>query len=283
MGVVPYTAYYENSRGEVLRLDEAPWILIGGDVFDAKWQLVTAPRAIGEGERLLRGRRPCDERTLEIAVVAQSAGELAERLEQMSDILEYDLHRAKAGRLWISGRYLSCWCRASAKELSCDFPMMARLTLKVYPQMPVWCAERKYRFSPNSGEESGHRYPYRYPYRYGTGRRSLTLVNRSTAPAPMRIVFYGPVINPRVLVGAIDIGIDVTLESGEYAVVDQLTREVYSVSRSGVRSNCFDSRRKTGMTFESAPPGSSTVQLVSGEMMDITLIEQRSEPRWSCD
>lgn len=283
MGVVPYTAYYENSRGEVLRLDGPPWILIGGDVFDANWQLVTASRAIGEGERLLRGRRPCDERTLDIAVVAQDARELADMLEQMSDILEYDLHKAKAGRLWISGRYLSCWCRASAKELSCDFPMMARLTLKVYPQMPMWCTERKYRFSSGSGEEVGHRYPYRYPYRYGAGIRSLTLSNRSIAPAPMRIVFYGPVSDPRVLVGEIDIGIDITLQSGEYAVVDQLTREVYSVSRSGERRNCFDSRRKTGMTFESAPPGSSQVQFVRGERVDITLIEQRSEPRWSCD
>jgi len=53
------------------------------------------------------------------------------------------------------------------------------------------------------------------------------------------------------------------------------------VDRSGVRTNCFDKRRKNGMTFNKAPSGSSTVQVINGGRVDITLVEQRSEPRWT--
>ncbi|MBE6754056.1 MAG: hypothetical protein E7559_06890 [Ruminococcaceae bacterium] len=282
MGVLPYKVHYENSRGETVRLDEPPLLLKEGELFNVRWRLSTARRPMGEGERLLYGRRQCEERTVTVAVAAGSTEQLAAVLERLNAVMEYDLHSGRAGRLWVGEQYLSCWCTASTKKLSCDFPSIAEVQLKLYPESPAWCTERVYRFTTGGSEEvSGHKYPCGYPRRYGTGNRELVMNNRSVAPAPMRIVFYGAAVNPRLLAGGSDIGINISLDEGEYAVIDQLAREVYMVDRAGVRTNCFDKRRKNGMTFNNVPSGSSTVQVVSGGRVDITLVEQRSEPRWT--
>lgn len=281
MGMTPFTAYYENSRGERIRFDEPPVVMTGGDLFDSRWRLSTAVRPNGEGGRLLRGRRPCDERSLELALAAEDAAALAALLERLMNVTEYDIHARRAGRLWVCGQYLSCWCTASVKTLSDALPNAARVTLRVFPETPAWCTERRYSLRAGDNDDlTADRYPRRYPRRYGAGRGTTGVVNRSVAPAPLRVVFYGPAADPRVLVGSSDIGVNVTIAPGERAVVDQLTREVYTTAADGTKTNRFDSRRRSGTTFENAPPGSSPVEIMSGSYVDITLIEQRSEPLW---
>lgn len=43
----------------------------------------------------------------------------------------------------------------------------------------------------------GKRYPYKYPYRYGSGATgSISIMSDSFADAPVRLIIFGPAINP---------------------------------------------------------------------------------------
>lgn len=284
-GLLPYTMYYENSRGEILRLDEPPCVTTSCRLFDSSWKLTRAQRPLGEGGSLLARKRPSDERTLTVSMTADTAAGLSAAMADMADIFDYDVVSSTSGKLWVNGSYLRCWCSGRVKELSCDIVNRAELTVTICPEQPAWCTETAYRI-PAGGiqaDENGHRYPYSYPYRYSSSRSSLSIVNSRFSPSPMRITLYGPATEPRVYVNGVCIGVNTPLLSGERVVIDQQNRLITKTGTDGTSTNCFGDRIKNGMTFEFAPPGSSPVDVYNDTLgVDIVLIEQRSEPAWTC-
>ncbi|MBE6760633.1 MAG: hypothetical protein E7554_11245 [Ruminococcaceae bacterium] len=283
--LLPYEIYYENSAGDVLRLDRPPFVVTSCRLFDSSWKLTRSQRPLGEGGSLLARRRPADERTMTVQAVADDSAGLAAALIRMSEVFDYDVIARTSGRLWVNGSYQCCWCSGSVKELSCDFPDRAQLTVTVCPEQPAWCTERSYRIlgGDTVSDPGGHGYPYSYPYRYGTSRRSISLVNTHFAPAPMRITLYGPAQEPRVYVGDSCIGVNTPLHAGERVLIDQQNKLITRTGTDGVSFNCFGDRIKNGQTFDYAPPGSTVIDLYSETLgVDIVLVEQRSEPSWVC-
>lgn len=283
--LLPYSIYYENSRGDILRLDQPPCVVTSSSLFDTFWKLTRSPRPLGEGGSLLSRKRPCDDRTMTVLMTAPTAAGLSEAISDMADIFDYDLESRSSGKLWINGSYLRCWCSGRVKELSCDIINQAKMTVTVSPETPAWCTEHSYRIVPGNAhaDPDGHAYPYRYPYRYGSSRQSLSIYNHCFSPAPMRITLYGPAAEPRVYVSGACIGVNTPLLSGERVVIDQQNRLVTKIAADGTSQSVFDDRIKNGMTFEYARPGSSAVDIYSeGLGVDVAVIEQRSEPVWTC-
>ena len=97
----------------------------------------------------------------------------------------------------------------------------------------------------------------------------------------MRIIFSGPAENPSVYINGKQTGVNVTLEKGEYAVIDQKEHAVYVTDTEGVQTNCFNLRIKNGLTFDPLPVGENTVYCDSTGEVEIVVIEQRSEPEWA--
>lgn len=278
--ILPYDAYYENSRGEVLRLDTLPYVMNSGNLFDADWKFTKGIRPLGEGGRLLAAKRSDGVKTMTVNVVANTSERLSKYLERMAEVFDYDVVSLSPGRLWINGQYMTCWCSARVKELSCDFVTNASVKVSVHPETPVWCREVSCSLAQKSNVE-GHKYSYSYPYRYGSGRPSARIVNTHFAPCPMRITFHGPAESPAVYINGGRVGINISLTDGESAVIDQMSGEVYKTDAAGVRSSCFDARVRNGLAFRYAPSGESVVILDSGADVDMILIEQRSEPTWT--
>lgn len=283
--LLPYSMYYENSRGEILRLDQPPCVTTSSHLFDSSWKLTRALRPLGEGGSLLSRRRPADERTMTVSVTADNADGLSRALAHMADVFDYDVVSYTSGRLWVNGSYLRCWCSGRIKELSCDIVSRAQLTVSICPEQPAWCTETLYRIMAGEThtDAGGHSYPHSYPYRYSSARGSLSLFNPHFAPSPMRITLYGPSAEPRVYVNGNCIGVNTPLLSGERVLLDQQNRIIRKTDIAGNTVNAFGDRIKNGLTFEYALPGSNPVDIYSDTMSaDIVLIEERSEPLWVC-
>ncbi len=283
---LPYTMYYENSAGAILRLDRPPFVVTDSRLFDCTWKMTLAQRPMGEGGSLLARRRPAADRALTVQAMADSPKELSAALDTMADIFDYDVDRYTSGKLWVNGSYMRCWCSGRTKKFSCDFPRQAQITVTVTPEHPAWCTERRYRLTGGDSlqDSGGHRYPYRYPYRCGSSMPSLSINTTRSAPSPMVITLYGPAIAPRIYVAGMFIGITSSLSEGERVVIDQLSKTITKIGADGQTASIFGDRIKNGHTFEYAPAGISTVEIHSDSLgADITLIEQRSEPSWNSD
>lgn len=280
--VLPFEIYYTNSRGDSIYFDRLPYIMTGGSLFDTRWKAGTVQHPLYDGCRLISSRRSADKLEMTLEISAENRLRLAGYMSGLSDLLDYDMVSGTAGRLYINGQYMRCWCTASEKKLSCDLDASASVKLTVLPESPVWFTEKHYSIpAAGTSASDGHKYPYKYPKRYGAGRRMVIAENSYFAPAPVRIVFYGEAEDPKLYLGSQCIGVNISVGAGEYAVIDQLTREVYSVSQSGERINRFNERDRGGGVFTYLPPGSNMLTLDSDGGADIILYERRSEPVWA--
>jgi len=269
--LLPYSISYENSRVKSVQFDNLPVVALSGTIFDGMWKLTRSRRPLGEGCSLLTRCRSDAERTLILDIAAASAAELSTILCTMRDVFDYDLEHRTPGRLWVNKSYLNCWCSGRAKELSCDIVNRARVKLTIIPAHPAWCEDRIYSLKPDFSVPNG-------TVRY------LSVYNSSGSPAPLRITLNGPSSDPSVKVNGVSIGIVGSLADGESLIIDQQSRTLTRYTIDGQTVNCFDRRIKNGKTFEYVPSGQSEISTAVRTMgINVTLIEQRSEPSWCQD
>lgn len=106
---------------------------------------------------------------------------------------------------------------------------------------------------------------------------------------PLRLVFYGPVIDPSVRIGGNLYRVDVVVPEGGHLVVDPLAspRSVTLVNADGSAVDAFSkARRGDGLgggeyIFQPAPPGANEVEWDRSFGFDLTWYEEEGEPPWS--
>ena len=106
---------------------------------------------------------------------------------------------------------------------------------------------------------------------------------------PLRLVIYGPVIDPSVRIGGNLYRVDVVVPEGGHLVVDPLAspRSVTLVNADGSAVDAFSkARRGDGLgggeyIFQPAPPGANEVEWDRSFGFDLTWYEEEGEPPWS--
>lgn len=280
--IYPYSIYYINSAGEELHFDESPYSVVSTDIFDSLCRLSAVDRPLSEGCRVIGRYRDCDTRSLKINVFGQTQSEHNSAINRLAEVIGRDVEALKAGRLYVNGQYLLCYINQSEKQISLNWSTCTAVSLTVTPEYPYWCTERKFSYyvRDDDADAVGMKYPRSYPCRY-TSDKSLNLTNSHYAPCPMIITIYGPAVNPSLYIGDILCGLNITLDEGEYAVINQMTREIYRRDAQGSIENMFDKREKSGDVFAFAPSGNSQLSFSGNFGIDIVLAEQRSEPLWN--
>ena len=71
------------------------------------------------------------------------------------------------------------------------------------------------------------------------------------------------------------------VSSGEYLVIDSSEKTIMLVKGSGEKVNCFNKRSRDSYVFEKIPVGANTVSWEGEFGFDVTLLEERSEPKWT--
>ena len=224
---------------------------------------------------------------LELRMRGFSRAQFLEQMNALHAITEVDALSAQPGRLWVGDQYISCFLAVSGEvESAPRLGNFATQTVTVLVVRPFWCTEQEYTFNPATAEEEspedmGKKYDLRYPYRYGSGLASSTLRNTHYAACPAIITIYGPASSPSVQIAGHTYAVDVTLAASQRLVIDGTTRKIYTVGSDGAETNVFNLRDKSSDPFAPVPVGESPV-VYSGEyLMTITLVEQRSQLKWT--
>ena len=279
--VLPYSIWYENSRGDVLRLDEAPVVVQRSELFDYRWNLTAYDRALLDGGRVIHARRPIQDKTVVLDVFADTQEEHDAALNRLHDVTDYDVCALVPGKLWVNDRYIRCYVFASSKTLDRDWTTYTVVSLTVKAISPAWTAEEKVTLLPVSGGQTDNgakTYPGRYPYRYSEGGSVLRWVNTTGSPAPMVIKIFGACSSPSVYVGGNEYSVSGDIAAGSYAVIDQRDKSICTVAANGTKTNIFGRRKKSVDNFLYAPPGNLEIACSGLFAVEITFLTQRSEP-----
>ena len=281
--ILPYSIYYENSAGEIIRFDTAPIVVQTTGLFDWQWNISAYDRAIRDGGRAVAARRPVQDRTLVLDVFSDSQSEHDAAIDRIHDVLEYDLCRLTPGKLFINHRYVRCFAYASVKTLDRDWSTYTVVGLTLRLISPAWVKEETVTVLPviTAADTADKKYPGKYPYKYSEGGNIARFVNDTASSAPMILKIFGACSNPSVYIGENEYSVNTSISAGDYVIIDQRDKSIVRVSQSGVRSNIFNLRKKSVDNFLPAPPGALSVSCSGQFACEVTFLTQRSEPEWN--
>ena len=75
--------------------------------------------------------------------------------------------------------------------------------------------------------------------------------------------------------------VETTVYEGERLVIDSKKGTVKKIGRLGEVVDCYNARQKDYSVFQKIPPGLNVFQWSGGFGVDITLFDERSEPKCS--
>ena len=128
---------------------------------------------------------------------------------------------------------------------------------------------------------NGFGYPYDYPYDYSVSHFFRNIVCDSIGDSNFRITIYGEAINPTIVIGDHIYTINGTVGKGESLLIDSVNKSITLTTATGTRVNWFDKRGRDYYIFEPIPAGKNSVRWSGDFGFNLTVIEKRSEPRWT--
>lgn len=276
---------YENSNGDSVNLSSGNFVCEEKPLRTFKWNYTfnTLPSDRGaSADSFYRGENAFD---FNLVVWSENHEKTAELLNNLSNIIEYDVRMRTAGKLWLDDHYIECYIVSGAVNRYSRDKAVCSKRYTVLPVGMYWCFETKSTFPIGSGIQTSQgvkKYNNRYPYKYGIGYSSQIIYNDTERwDIPAVITIYGPISNPSLRIAGNTYAVNATIGSNERIVIDQKMKKIYKISARGERSNLYPYRDKTHNIFEYIPSGNVDV-VYSGDFgFDVTLIHQRSEPLWT--
>lgn len=277
---------YENSAGRRFSLyGDGLTFIDPMELHTWGWDYSLSNRITGYGGDAYDFARYPQTFDLELRMRGMNHAAFLQQVNTLHEITDADMIAGSPGRLYVDDQYLTCYLAVSGGQPKHprNSNFMTR-TVKVLAVEPYWCTPVSTTINPATDEESnenGKKYDGRYAYRYGTALSGKTIINSHYAAAPAIITFFGPVVNPSIIIAGVTYGVNITLTATDRLEIDQIRHKITKISETGVKTNAFNSRNKAYDIFTPIPTGSHQVIYSGDFVVTVTMIQQRSELRWT--
>ena len=189
------------------------------------------------------------------------------------------------GKIAIGDYYLKCFVTDSSKSSYLINKGLLMLEITVQTDFPEWIKETTTAFRHNDDEEAENGFldfAFDFPFDFKNGLSTGFLNNTNFVASNFRIVIYGEVSNPTLFIGGHEYSVNVDVAKGEFLTIDSVNKTVILTKNNGQKVNCFNARNKDSYIFEKIPSGEVAINSTNeGISFDITLLEERSEPKWT--
>lgn len=235
-------------------------------------------------DRITRFYRPITNRKMPLMVVGQTEEIAHTSMNRLLELAETDINARKPGKIYVGDYYTNAYITGSKKSKYLIEKRVCKIDLTITSDNPAWYREKQYTFLPGSGDNSalagGVDYPFDYAHDYALALVGRRVVNEAIGSSAFRLLIYGEAVNPTVVIGGNLYGINGTVKRGETLLIDSLTKTITLTTAAGAKINWFDKRVRESYIFEPILAGSSIVSWLAVFGFDLTIIEERSEPRW---
>ena len=235
--------------------------------------------------RISRFYRPVQSQKIPLVVYCTSETEAISVKNRLHELAESDIIAKIPGKIYIGDYYISGYITGSAKENYLVTKRLCNLTLTFVSDNWAWYRDQKHVFKPNSATENdlltGIDYPFDYPYDYALAISGRRVKNDSIGSSGFRMLIYGEVTDPSIIVGEHVYTVKGYLRQGETLMIDSLTKTITFTDIYGKKENWFDRRGREDYIFEPIPPGQNIIKWDGLFGFDLTVVEERSEPRWT--
>lgn len=265
---------YVNNKGDVINFGTSPYYINESDVRDFKWDYETYGNKITSYERYIT------EKTLPIFIYDTET--YTDSVNTLCNVLEYDVINNVRGKLYVGDYYVLCNFIESKKSDYTTTNGLLANEYKIVTDTKWWIKETKTSFRTGIASSDGDlNYPFNYPFNYAVIAAGRKIENGSYAASDFEITIYGSCVNPSISIAGHLYNVECTLETGEYLVINSITKKIYKVKMNGEIVNQFYLRNRDSKIFELIPSGQNAVTWNGLFGFDITLFAERSEPKWT--
>ena len=279
---------YYNSKGQsfVLQGDGLCYLDVF-PLFEYSWEYELTNSTTGMGGAAHGFARYPRTVNLELRIRGHNRQQFLDKINALQTVTDIDKLSEEPGRLYIGDQYMSCFLGVAGTVPSAPRNAnFATVGITVLAVRPFWCTDVVYTLRPAGSEEEegdamAKKYSFKYPYRYATGITNRIIINNHYAPCPMILTIQGPVTAPYIEIGGHVYNVSSTVLATQRLIIDQPARRIYLVGQTGAETNVFNARNKQHDIFTPVPVGESNVVYTGSYAVSITLVEQRSAPKWT--
>lgn len=259
-----------NHYGEVINFGEDRLFINESDLHDYEWDYDV------NNKRIVNFDNPTKKSTLDVFAVGENRNEIANHFFEVinKDVLENVPGRIVLGDYYLEGYFVakenSKYKSGIGIKMTVDFISTNR-----------WIKETKYSFYPEEQVVEGDLdYPHDYPHDYMKKATNQQIINDGYMPCDFEMIFFGEQEAPTIYINDHIYQVFTDLGAGEYLKINSLTKKITKILNDGTEINVFNDRNKESYIFEKIAVGKATVVRDTDARFDLTLIEQRSEPKW---
>lgn len=234
--------------------------------------------------RISRFYRSARDRKLPLVFCGQTEEEAIAARNRLTDLAEADIRALLPGKIWIGNYYTSGFITDSAKT---DYLIDRRYNkndLIFTSAEPAWFTEKTYAFSSKQETSTiagaGTDYPFDYPYDYAVFVKNRQIVCDTIISNKFKLKIYGEATNPTVIIAGHPYTVNGMIKAGESLLIDGLNKTITLTTAQGNKINWFNKRSRADYIFEPIQPGINDVRYNGSFDFDLTIIEERSEPKW---
>lgn len=261
---------YTNHYGETLEFGKDGLFINASDLHDYEWNYDVINKKIVNFDNELKKPK------LPVFATGENRKEIANHL---FEVIEKDVLENEPGFISIGDYYLEGYFIAKENE-KYESGVIIKM-LMTFIATNRWMRKTKYEYMPEESISEGDLdYPFDFPHDYKMHRSSKKIINDGFMPCDFEIIFYGPQETPTIIINEHLYQVYTTLNANEYLIINSLNKTIYKVLNDGTKENVFNRRNKESYIFEQIAVGKATVTRDTDARLDITLIEQRSEPKW---
>ena len=244
-----------------------------------KWKWVTNGTTLQYGIRVSDfSRKPAEYETTLIFYGSHNSRK--ELIDALHADFELDVRTMHPGRVIWGDYYIDCYITNSSTEPD-EIDIWTDNAVTLYCPYPFWIKENTRSFYARSVEEQDYLdFPYDFSYDYYFGNPGVAVWERShLLESDFEMKIYGPVVEPRIMVNGYPYILFDILEEQEYALINSKEKTVKKILASGQEVNIFDLRNKEESVFQKIPGGTLRLNWSGNFGFDLTIFEERSEPK----
>ena len=267
---------YVNHLGETLEFGTFPLFVNYNDLRDFAWEITS------KNDKIAAFKKGIVQKALPVIIKCKTEDEGYEVRNRLFEVVEKDVLAQKHGRIVIGDYYLRCYITGSKKSEYLIQKGFMVVELSVVSDFPAWISEHTQSFRTLATQTDEFLdYPLAYPFDYMNVQANGVVRNTGFMPSNFRMVIYGAVNNPSIFIGNHKYNVDVEINAGEYLTIDSTDKTIVLTKLNGEKMNCFSKRDRDSYVFQKIPVGGNMFYSPNEKIdFDITILDERSEPKW---
>ena len=268
---------FENHLGQRFSGLENGVYMISSNLRDYTWNFETINGRISRFYNSVQPRR------ISLWIRCKSEDEAVKVKNRLHELSAVDIEAKLPGKVYLGEYYTTGYITESVKSKFLIDKQLCKLDLKLTSDDPAWYMEQTHPFFGTEGSAggiSGADYPYDYPYDYANSLKGRSIVCDTVGSNAFRLLIYGEAVNPSIVIGGHVYTVNGTIGKGETLLIDSMNKTITLTTATG-KVNWFDKRNRDSYIFEPIPAGKNTVSWNGNFGFDLTVIEKRSEPKWT--